>query len=142
MSVPTVLDRFPTPECAKLLGLDILEADPTKGRVRIAFEGRPEFCNAAGGIQGGLLAAMLDDCMGPAVLIGTDAQLFPTTISLHVNFLAPAKPGRLIGEARILRMGKTIGFVEASLRDEAEQMIATASASVRVVALPAAIDRS
>jgi uncharacterized protein (TIGR00369 family) len=137
-----VLDRFPTPECAKLLGLDILEADPTKGRVRIAFEGRPEFCNAAGGIQGGLLAAMLDDCMGPAVLIGTDAQLFPTTISLHVNFLAPAKPGRLIGEARILRMGKTIGFVEASLRDEAEQMIATASASVRVVALPAAIDRS
>jgi uncharacterized protein (TIGR00369 family) len=138
MSIATVLDRFPTPECAKLLGLDILEADPTDGRVKITFEGRPEFCNAAGGIQGGFLTAMLDDCMGPAVLIGTNAQLFPTTISLNVNFLAPAKPGQLIGEAKVLRMGKTIGFVEASLRDEAGQVIATATASVRVVALPAA----
>lgn len=142
MSFATVLDRFPTPECAKLLGFDILEVDPTDGRVRIAFEGRPEFCNAAGGIQGGFLTAMLDDCMGPAVLIGTDAQLFPTTISLNVNFLAPAKPGRLIGEGRIVRMGKTIGFVEASLHDEAGRMIATASASVRVMPLPPAGSRS
>jgi uncharacterized protein (TIGR00369 family) len=142
MAIQTVLDRFATPPCAKLLGLDILAADPTEGRVRIGFEGRAEFCNAAGGIQGGLLTAMLDDCIGSAVLIGTDAQLLPTTISLHVNFLAPAKPGRLIGEASIQRMGKTIGFIEASLRDEAGQMIATAGASVRVVPLPAAIARS
>jgi len=141
MAVPTVLDRFPVPECAKLLGLNILEANPAEGHVRIAFEGRAEFCNAAGGIQGGFLTAMLDDCMGPAVLIGTDAQLFPTTISLNVNFLAPAKPGRLIGEGRVVRMGKTIGFVEASLCDEAGALVATASASVRVTPLPAAIGR-
>lgn len=142
MSAATVIDRFPKPECAKLLGLDILEANPSEGRVKIAFDGRPEFCNAAGSIQGGFLTAMLDDCMGPAVLIGSDAQLFPTTISLQVNFLAPAKPGRLIGEARVVRMGKRIGFVEASLSDEAGQMVATGSASVRVVDLPAAISRS
>jgi acyl-coenzyme A thioesterase PaaI-like protein len=50
MSVANVLDRFPTPPCARFLGLDIIDADPTEGRVRIAFEARSEFCNAAGGI--------------------------------------------------------------------------------------------
>jgi uncharacterized protein (TIGR00369 family) len=142
MAIATVLDRFPTPECAKLLGFDILSSDPAEGRVRIAFEGRPEFCNASGCIQGGFLTAMLDDCMGPAILIGTDAQLVPTTISLSVNFLAPARPGRLIGQGRITRIGKTIAFVEASLRDEAGQIIATASASVRVMPLSLAGARS
>lgn len=133
MSIPTVLDRFPTPACAKLLGFDILEADAAGGRVRIGFEGRPEFCNPAGHVQGGFLTAMLDDCMGPAVLIHTNANAYPTTINLNVSFLAPAVPGRLIGEARVVQIGHTIGFVEAELRDESQIVVARATASVRIV---------
>ena len=91
MSIPTVLDRFSTPPCAKLLGLDILEAEREGGRVKVTFTALPEFCNAAGNVQGGFLAAMLDDCMGPAILIATDAAAFPSTIDLNVQFLAPAK---------------------------------------------------
>ncbi len=34
MSIPTILDRLPTPPCATLPGLDILEADHGKGRVK------------------------------------------------------------------------------------------------------------
>ena len=40
------------------------------------------------------LAAMLDDTMGPAVFVMTEGRLYTATISLTVNFLAPAKPGR------------------------------------------------
>jgi uncharacterized protein (TIGR00369 family) len=133
MPVPTVLDRFPTPDCARLLGLDILEADPAAGRVRVAFDARAEFRNAAGDVQGGFLTAMLDDCMGPAVLIATDAALYPRTIALNVSFLAPAKPGRLVGEARVVQLGKTVGFVEAELRDPAGALVARATASVRLL---------
>jgi uncharacterized protein (TIGR00369 family) len=111
----------------------VLEADRERARVKVAFEARPEFCNAAGGIQGGFLTAMLDDCIGPAVLIASDAQLFPTTINLNVSFLAPALPGRLIGEAWVRQLGKTIGFAEAELRSQSGTLIATAAASVRVV---------
>lgn len=135
MSIPTILDQFPTPPCATLLSLDILEADRENGRVTIAFMAKPEFCNASGNIQGGFLAAMLDDCMGPAVLIATNAEAFPSTIDLNVQFLAPAQPGQLIGKGRVVRTGKTIGFVEAELEDAGGNLIARATASVRITAM-------
>jgi uncharacterized protein (TIGR00369 family) len=135
MSIPTILDRFPKPPCAILLSLDILEAEREGGRVKIAFTAQPEFCNAAGNVQGGFLAAMLDDCMGPAILIATKAEAFPSTIDLNVQFLAPAKPGRLVGTARVVQLGKTIGFVEGELEDANGNPIARATGSVRITAM-------
>lgn len=139
MSIPTVLDRFPTPPCAILLGLDIMEAYPDEGLVKIAFTARPEFCNAAGNVQGGFLTAMLDDCMGSAVLIASDAQVFPSTIDLNVQFLAPAKPGPLIGTGRVVQLGRTIGFVDAELADTEGKTLARAKASIRLTALSKAV---
>lgn len=139
MAIPTILDRFPTPPCAELLSLDILEAEHKDGRVKIAFTARPEFCNAAGNVQGGILAAMLDDCMGPAVLIATDATVFPSTINLNVQFLAPAKPGKLLGKGRVVQLGKTIGFVESELEDPSGQVVARATASVRITVIAKAV---
>jgi uncharacterized protein (TIGR00369 family) len=139
MSIPTILDRFPTPPCANLLGLDILETDRETGRVKIAFMAKPQFCNASGNVQGGFLAAMLDDCMGPAFLIATNAESFPSTIDLSVQFLAPAKPGGLIGKGRVVKIGNTIGFVEAELEDENGKLIARATSSVRITAMHKAV---
>lgn len=139
MSISTILDRFPTPPCATLLGLDILEADRENGRVKIAFTAKPEFCNASGNVQGGFLAAMLDDCMGPAILIATDAKSFPSTIDLNVQFLVPAKPGRLIGKGRVVKIGNSIGFVEAELEDPSGGIIARATSTVRITAMHKAV---
>lgn len=139
MSIATILDRFPTPPCATLLSLDILEADRENGRVKIAFTAKLEFCNASGNVQGGFLAAMIDDCMGPAILIATDAKSFPSTIDLNVQFLAPAKPGQLIGQGRVVKIGKTIGFVEAELEDAAGGLIARATSTVRITATHKAV---
>jgi uncharacterized protein (TIGR00369 family) len=139
MSISTALDRFPTPPCATLLGLDILEADGPDGTVKIAFTARPEFCNAAGNVQGGFLTAMLDDCMGPAILIATGATAYPSTIDLHVHFLTPAKAERLIGRGRVVQLGKTIGFVESELEDANGKLVARATASVRITAFQKAV---
>ena len=37
---------------------------------------RKSFCNPAGFVQGGILSAMLDDTMGPAVFVMTDGKLY------------------------------------------------------------------
>jgi uncharacterized protein (TIGR00369 family) len=137
----TVLDRFATPPCARMLGLEILDARPNDGWVRVRFEARPEFCNASGNVQGGILAAMLDDTMGPAVLITTHAETMPTTIDMSVSFLAPARPGPLFGEAMVVQLGKTVGFIEARLADEMGLIVARATASVRLVPLHKAMAR-
>ncbi len=139
VSIRTVLDRFPPPPCAALLCLDILEAELGSGRVKVQFTARADFCNAAGNVQGGFLAAMLDDCLGVSVLIATDACLYPSTIDLHMQFLAPAKPGRLVGKARVVQLGKTIGFVEGELENSSGITVARANASVRLTALHKAV---
>jgi uncharacterized protein (TIGR00369 family) len=128
-----IFARFPTPPCATTLGWHLLAADPEAGIVRIGFEGKSDFCNPAGFIQGGFLAAMLDDTMGPAVLVKSDGAFFTPTIDLNVSFLAPARPGAFVGEGRIVQMGKTIAFLEGSLFDQDGQLVARATASARLV---------
>jgi uncharacterized protein (TIGR00369 family) len=91
--IATALDHFTAPPSSKLLGWHLLDARPKDGWIRIGFDGKQEFCNPAGFVQGGILSAMLDDTMGPAVFVMTEGKLYTATITMTVNFLAPAKPG-------------------------------------------------
>ena len=129
----SIFDQFPKPPCAQTLGWELMNADESSGTVRIAFKGSAAFCNPAGNIQGGFIAAMLDDTLGPTVLVKTGGTHYCATIDLNVSFLAPAKPGRLIGVGRITQIGKTIAFLEGELRDSTEAIVARATASARVV---------
>ena len=76
---------------------------------------------------------MLDDTMGPAVFVMTDGRLYTATITLTVNFLAPAKVGPIVGEAKVTQLGKTVAFVEGRLTAEDGTVLATAIASARLV---------
>ncbi len=131
--IATALDRFTAPPSSRLLGWHLLDARPQQGWVRIGFDGKPEFCNPAGFIQGGILSAMLDDTMGPAVFVMTDGMLYTATITMTVNFLTPAKPGPIVGEANVTQLGKTIAFVEGRLMAEGGAVLATATACARLV---------
>ena len=128
-----VFDRFPKPPCAATLGWALLAANGATGAVTVAFDARPEFCNPGGNVQGGFLAAMLDDTLGPTVLVKTRGASYCTTIDLSVRFLAPARPGRLVGDGRLVQLGNTIAFLEGELRDGGGRIVATATASARVV---------
>lgn len=129
----SVFDAFPKPPCADTLGWELLSADTETGAVVIAFEGKPAFCNPGGNVQGGFVAAMLDDTLGPTVLVKTKGAAYCATIDLAVRFLAPARPGRLVGHGRLVQLGKTIAFLEGELRDADDRIVATATAAARVV---------
>jgi uncharacterized protein (TIGR00369 family) len=141
MPVATALDHLPRPPCAELLGWRVLDARPEDGWIRIGFEGRPEFRNPAGFIQGGFLAAMLDDTMGPAVFAHTNGALYTATIDMNVHYLAPAKVGPIVGEAQVVQLGKTVGFVDARLLDKDGTWLAKAAASVRLVMTERALNK-
>lgn len=134
-----IFARFPTSPCAATLGWRLLDADPDAGTVRIGFVGLPAFCNPAGFVQGGFLAAMLDDTLGPAALIKTDGTLFTTTIDLNVAFIASARPGRFTGEGRVVHLGKSIAFLEGALFDDEGNLVARATASARLIAIDKAV---
>jgi uncharacterized protein (TIGR00369 family) len=139
MPVATALDDLPAPPCARLLGWKVLAAKPKEGWIKVGFDARWEFTNPAGYVQGGFLAAMLDDTMGPAVFIHTEGRFFPPTIDMHVSFLTPTRPGRLVGEGRVVQLGKSIAFMEGVLFDAAGNVVARATASARLVAAERAL---
>src|SRR6516165_4410832 len=137
--VATALDRIALPPWANLLGWRLIDVRPSEGWIRIGFDGKREFCNAAGFVQGGIQSAMLDGTMGAAVFVMTDGKLYSPTISMTVNFMAPAKTGPLTSEAKVTQLGKSIAFVEGRLTADDGMLLATASASTRLVETAKAI---
>jgi uncharacterized protein (TIGR00369 family) len=135
--IESVFDKFPTPPCARLLGWRLVDQDVERGWVRIEFDARADFLNPAGFIQGGILAAMLDDTMGPAALVKSEGKIFTSTIDMNVSFMAAARPGKLYGEGQVIQLGKTIGYLEAKLTDANGALIARATSSARLVSAEA-----
>jgi uncharacterized protein (TIGR00369 family) len=131
--IKTALDDLTMPPVAKLLGWKVLDARPEEGWLKLGFDGKPDFCNPAGFVQGGILSAMLDDTMGPAVFVMTEGRSYTTTVSLTVNFLSPAKPGPITAEAKVTQLGKSIAFVEGKLIAEDGTLLATATAVERLL---------
>ena len=129
----TIFDAFPKPPCAELLGWRLISIDRDRQLVRIGFTARPEFLNPAGFVQGGLLAAMLDDVMGPAALVMSEGRLFTSTLDMTVSYLSSARLGPLIGEGTVIQLGRTIGYLQGELRDEAGTLIARATSTARLV---------
>jgi uncharacterized protein (TIGR00369 family) len=131
-----IAGRAPMPPVASLLRWQLEEVDPEAGTIRVRFEGRPGFANPMGDIQGGILAAMLDDTMGPALVATLRPDQFAPTLEMNVTFLEPARVGPLWGRGRVVKRGGTIGFVEADLVDADDRVVARATATVRIVSLP------
>jgi uncharacterized protein (TIGR00369 family) len=115
------------------LGFKLLEIDPERGAIRVQFEAKPEFLNPMGVVQGGFVAAMLDDTLGPALVCTLPSGHFAPTIELKVNFIRPAPLGALIGEGHVVARGGTIAFLAGELRTEQGELVATATATARIV---------
>jgi uncharacterized protein (TIGR00369 family) len=103
--------------------------DLDAGTIEVSFTATEQFLNLAGDVQGGLLAAMLDATLGPALATTLGEGERAPTIDLQVQFLKPAKPGKLHGFGRVVRRGRDIAFVGGELRTAAGDIVATATAS-------------
>jgi uncharacterized protein (TIGR00369 family) len=125
----------PMPRAAATLGFDFIDADVENGTIEIAFEATEAFTNPTGNVLGAFVAAMLYDTVGPALLATLEPDQFQSTLGLNVNFLRPVRPGRLIGKGRVVHRDGDIAALEASLLDSHGALIATATATARVIAL-------
>src|ERR1044072_472674 len=132
----SIFKRLPAPPAAETLGWELIREDPAAGTVEIAFHPGEAFLNPRGTVQGGFVAAMLDDTMGPALVSKNDGACVPATIDMNVTFLRAVRPGRVIGKGRVVSQGKTIAFLEGELFDTEVSLLARATSSARIVELP------
>jgi uncharacterized protein (TIGR00369 family) len=129
--------RATPPPAAVLLGWELVAVDPEAGTIEMAFEATEQFLNPFGSVQGGLLAAMLDDTLGPALVATLGPGESAPTTDLHVQFLRPARPGRLVSRGRIVRQGRDVGFMAGELIDANGEIVAVATATAQIRRPPA-----
>ncbi|MFM8750225.1 PaaI family thioesterase [Rhabdaerophilum sp.] len=110
----------------------LVDFDIDAKTIRLSFDGNERFTNPAGFIHGGILVAMLDETMGSTILSTTQATMSGTTISLAVDYVRPARCGRLFGDGQITSLGKAIAFLEAKLSGEDGKIVARATASFKL----------
>jgi uncharacterized protein (TIGR00369 family) len=126
--------KKPSPTSAHL-GLELLAVNQQAGIVEMAFDATDKLCNKWGGIQGGNVAAMLDDAMAFAIGLNLDWGQISPTLEIKVSMLAPARPGRILAVGRVLRRGRSVGFVEGELYDAEGRLLATGSSTANFVTL-------
>ena len=105
------------------------------GTLELAFTARQEWTNPSGNVLGAFVAAMLYDTVGPALLATLAPDEFQTTLEMKTSFLRPLHPGRVIGKGRIVHRGGDLAYLEATLVDTEERVIAQATATARVIPL-------
>ena len=114
-----IMQRMNTylPATGIMLGMKLVELDQDAGFVRVEYFAKPEFCNPMGSVQGGFVAAMLDDACAYAVIAKSQSlpdfagtRIGVPTLEFKTSFLSAAHAGPLVAEAQCLKFGRTIAF--------------------------------
>jgi acyl-coenzyme A thioesterase 13 len=80
--------------------------------------------NVNGDLHGGVLATLVDEA-GTVALASLDRDGRPgVTTDLNVSYLSPARAPRVIAEARALKVGRTLGYVQVDVRGEDGTLVA------------------
>ncbi len=98
----------------KAMGTELLAVE--RHGATVALPWRRDLAEAAGGLAPGVLAALLDHACSLAALISLDDEArFGSTMSLHLDYLGPAQPGRRVhAHAECFSQAPAIVFVRGS----------------------------
>ncbi len=126
----------------EILGLEIKAVDLEASRVELVFHATEKICNKWGGVQGGMVAAMLDDAMALAIGLTLEWGQISPTLEMKASFLSAARPGKILASGWVVRRGRSVAFAEAELKSEDGTIIATGSSTANFVTLKKKEDRS
>jgi uncharacterized protein (TIGR00369 family) len=129
LSDEQLMERFNRrkPPTGVLFKSNLLEVRSKDGFVRMSYDIGPDFCNPSGAVQGGIIAAMLDDTAAFACIVKAGEPIYVASLELKTSFFAAAKQGILYAEAQCIKLGRTVAFMEASLMDGEGKLLAKMS---------------
>lgn len=121
------------PPALKTLGGKATSFDADKQTLIMHFHAGPELCHSGDIVQGGFVTGMLDATMSHAVIAMLNEAIILPTLEIKVSFLDISRMGDLVASGTVLRVGKSIAFLEGQLRDPQGKLLATATSTARVI---------
>src|ERR1700741_4885082 len=101
---------------ARLIGFEAHEM--AHGRAVVTLAAGPQHANPMGTLHGGILCDIADAAMGMAFASTLAPEESFTTVELKINFFRPVWEAQLTAEGRVVRRGRSIGYVECDVTDE------------------------
>lgn len=117
------------PPCSDTLGMRLAALNQDEQWVRMEFDVPQMFANPTGAVQGGFIAAMMDEAMSTAVIIASNVTMTAPTLEMKTSYLKRLMPGPASVQARILKLGKSAAFMEADCFDDKGELVARATAT-------------
>jgi uncharacterized protein (TIGR00369 family) len=112
---------------ARLLGFTLKAIEP--GRAVFEMEADERHHNPMGTLHGGIYCDLADAAMGYAYAATLGEGETFTTIELKINFFRPVRKGSLTAEAKVVRSGANLGYVECDVKDSEGRLLARAAST-------------
>ena len=112
--------------------LKILIETLGQGTASLSMPIEPYMTNSLGTAHGGVIMSLLDVALCTAARTLHPESVGVITIDLSTSFIGGAAGGKLLADARVLRDGRSMSFVEAEAKNEDGSLVAKAIATVRV----------
>src|SRR2546428_8329696 len=116
---------------ARLIGFEAKEI--ADGRATVTVAAGPQDANPMGTLHGGILCDIADAAMGMAFASTLAPEESFTTVELKINFFRPVWQARLRAEGTVVQRGRTIGYVECTITDEENRLVARAASTCMVL---------
>jgi uncharacterized protein (TIGR00369 family) len=116
---------------ARLIGFEA--TDIADGRATVVLAAGPQHANPMGTLHGGILCDIADAAMGIAFASTLAPEESFTTVELKINFFRPVWQAQLKAEGTVVRRGQTIGYVECTITDEKNRLVAKAGSTCMVL---------
>lgn len=121
------------PDFIKLLGGKIIELDLGAQEAVFAFSVPLDFCHSGNVVQGGFVTAMLDAAMSHALFATDETISNVASLDIATQFLSAClgnHPMRATG--RVKKSTFRTAFLEAEIRDQSGEPIATAQSVAKL----------
>jgi uncharacterized protein (TIGR00369 family) len=112
--------------------LKILTETLGEGEARLSLPIEPHLTNSLGTVHGGVIMSLLDVALCTAARTLHRDSVGVVTIDMSTSFIGGGSGARLVAEARVLKDGRTMSFVEGEAKNEDGSLVAKAIATVRV----------
>ncbi len=112
--------------------LKILTETLGEGSARLSLPIDPHLTNSIGTVHGGVIMSLLDVALCTAARTLHPDSLGVITIDMSTSFIGGGGGARLLAEARVLKNGRSMIFVEGEAKNEDGSLVAKAMATVRV----------
>lgn len=118
------------------IGIELDDAEVGRVRLRLAMREDLRTFGERPVLHGGAIATLIDSAAASATrtLRGEDEPPWRglATTDMHVSYLAAATGGEVTSEARVLRAGRSVAFLDVEVRGEDGTLVARGMVTLQI----------